>query len=161
VRRRVFFAGDGDGDAVSVTADFAGLGAGVGSAAKTLASAIKPMAAARSRMCFIIIYIWFVVQVKFLFFAEAWPTKALLRALDQLQHARQIACRFQPHLDKPKTEACSDFFYPSHSPRSDEHLETREVSKKICALYFHTQEITQGTSPQKSRVVRSHAHIAG
>jgi len=71
------------------------------------------MAAARSRMCFIIIYIWFVVQVGFLFFAEAWPTKALLRALDQLQHARQIACRFQPHLDKPKTEACSDFFYSS------------------------------------------------
>jgi hypothetical protein len=33
--------------------------------------------------------------------------------------------------------------------------------KKFCALYFHTQEITQGTSPQKSRVVRSHAHIAG
>jgi hypothetical protein len=80
VRRRVFFAGDGDGDAVSVTADFAGLGAGVGSAAKTLASAIKPMAAARSRMCFIIIYIWFVVQVGFLFFTEAWPTETLLKA---------------------------------------------------------------------------------
>jgi hypothetical protein len=35
VRRRVFF-GDADGDAVSVTAAFAGLGAGVGSAANTL-----------------------------------------------------------------------------------------------------------------------------
>lgn len=55
VRRRVFFfAGDAVGDALSVTAPFAGLGAGVGSAAKTLDSAIKPIAAARSRMCFII-----------------------------------------------------------------------------------------------------------
>ena len=36
VRRRVFFSGDAVGDALSVTAPFAGLGAGVGSAAKTL-----------------------------------------------------------------------------------------------------------------------------
>ena len=36
VRRRVLFDGDADGDAVSLTAAFAGLGAGVGSAAKTL-----------------------------------------------------------------------------------------------------------------------------
>jgi hypothetical protein len=36
VRRRVFFSGDGVGDALSVTAPFAGLGVGVGSAAKTL-----------------------------------------------------------------------------------------------------------------------------
>ena len=56
VRRRVFFfSGDGDGDALSVTAPFAGLGVGVGSAAKTLDCAIKPMAAAKGRMCFIII----------------------------------------------------------------------------------------------------------
>jgi hypothetical protein len=34
VRRCVFFSGDGGGVAVSVTASFAGLGAGVGSAAK-------------------------------------------------------------------------------------------------------------------------------
>jgi hypothetical protein len=53
-RRVVFFAGDGEGDAVSVTAPFAGLGAGVGSAAKTLDSAIKPMARARIRICLII-----------------------------------------------------------------------------------------------------------
>jgi len=69
VRRRVFFfSGDGDGDALSVTAPFAGLGVGVGSAAKTLDCAIKPMAAARSRMCLIIVYIWFVVQVGVSFF---------------------------------------------------------------------------------------------
>jgi hypothetical protein len=57
VRRRVFFSdGDADGAALSlVTAPFAGLGDGVGSAAKTLDSAIKPMTAARSRMGFIII----------------------------------------------------------------------------------------------------------
>jgi hypothetical protein len=36
VRRCVFFSGDGVGDALPVTASFAGLGAGVGSAAKTL-----------------------------------------------------------------------------------------------------------------------------
>ena len=36
VRRRVFFSGDGEGDAFSVIVSFAGLGAGVGSAAKTL-----------------------------------------------------------------------------------------------------------------------------
>jgi hypothetical protein len=36
VRRRVFFSGDGVGDALAETAPFAGVGAGVGSAAKTL-----------------------------------------------------------------------------------------------------------------------------
>jgi hypothetical protein len=55
-RRRVFFAGDADGDAVSVTAAFAGLGAGVGSAANTLDSATSPMAADRTKMCLIILY---------------------------------------------------------------------------------------------------------
>ena len=56
VRRRVFFSGDAVGDALSfVTAPFAGLGDGVGSAAKALDSAIRPMAAAKGRMCFIII----------------------------------------------------------------------------------------------------------
>jgi len=55
VRRRVFFSGDGEGDALSIAAPFAGLGLGSGSAAKTLDCAIKPMAAARRRMCFIII----------------------------------------------------------------------------------------------------------
>jgi hypothetical protein len=80
VRRRVFFAGDGDGDAVSVTADFAGLGAGVGSAAKTLASAIKPMAAARSRMCFIIVISGLSFKWGLFSSAEAWPTKTLLKA---------------------------------------------------------------------------------
>ena len=80
VRRRVFFfAGDGDGDAVSVTAPFAGLGAGVGSAAKTLDSAIKPMARARIRMRFIIIISGLLLNWGFLS-AEAWPTTALLRA---------------------------------------------------------------------------------
>jgi hypothetical protein len=54
--RRVF-AGEGEGEAVSVTAPFSGLGAGVGSAAKTLDSAIKPRIVARSRICFIIV-IW-------------------------------------------------------------------------------------------------------
>jgi hypothetical protein len=53
VRRRVFFAGDGD--AVSVAASFAGLGDGVGSAAKRLESAISPRTAARSIMRFIIV----------------------------------------------------------------------------------------------------------
>ena len=67
-RRRVFFfAGDGDGDAVSITAPFAGLGAGVGSAAKTLDWAIKPMAAARGRICFIIVISGLSFQVEFLF----------------------------------------------------------------------------------------------
>ena len=56
-RRRVFFDGDGDGDAVSVTAAFSGLGAGVGSAANALDSAISPMAADRTKMCLIILYI--------------------------------------------------------------------------------------------------------
>jgi hypothetical protein len=68
-RRRVFcFSGDADGDAVSVTAAFPGLGVGVGSAAKTLDSAINPLAAARTRMCLIIINVWFVVRVKVLLF---------------------------------------------------------------------------------------------
>jgi hypothetical protein len=40
------------GDALSVTAPFAGLGAGVGSAGETLDSAMKLMATAKSRMCF-------------------------------------------------------------------------------------------------------------
>jgi hypothetical protein len=159
VRRRVFFAGDGDGDAVSVTADFAGLGAGVGSAAKTLASAIKPMAAARSRMCFIIIYIWFVVQVKFLFFAEAWPTKALLRALDQLQHARQIACRFQPHLDKPKTEACSDFFYASVliSFTLHTHLALMNTSKHVKFRKKFAHSISTHRKLHKELARKNHA----
>jgi hypothetical protein len=80
VRRRVFFSGDGVGDALSVTAPFAGLGVGVGSAAKTLDCAIKPMAAARGRMCFIIMISGLSFKCGFFFSAEAWPTKALLRA---------------------------------------------------------------------------------
>jgi hypothetical protein len=58
-RRRVFFSGDADGDAVSVTAAFPGLGDGDGSAANTLDSAMSPMAADRTKMCLIIYYIWF------------------------------------------------------------------------------------------------------
>jgi hypothetical protein len=75
-----FFAGDGDGDAVSVTAPFAGLGAGVGSAAKTLEEAIKPMAAARSSMCFIILYLGCHFSGVSVCSAEAWPTTPLLKA---------------------------------------------------------------------------------
>ena len=80
VRRRVFFSGDGEGDALSVTAPFAGLGLGSGSAAKTLDCAIKPMAAARRRLCFIIIISGLSFKSGSFFSAEAWPTNALLRA---------------------------------------------------------------------------------
>jgi hypothetical protein len=133
VRRRVFFSGDGDGDG-AVTAPFAGLGVGSGSAAKTLDCAIKARAAARTRMCFIIIYIWFVVQVGGSFFPLK-PGQPMLfsELIDQLQNAWAIACALQPRLDKPKVRACSDFFYSSPSAHSDKHLETHEVSKKICA----------------------------
>jgi hypothetical protein len=62
-RRRVFFAGDADGDAVSVTAAFPGLGDGDGSAANTLDSAISPMAADKTKTCLIIYNIWFLVRV--------------------------------------------------------------------------------------------------
>jgi hypothetical protein len=71
VRRRVFFSGDAVGDALSfVTAPFAGLGDGVGSAAKALDSAIRPMAAARSRICFIIIISGLSFTWGVIFFAE-------------------------------------------------------------------------------------------
>ena len=80
VRRRVFFSGDGEGDALSIAAPFAGLGLGSGSAAKTLDCAIKPMAAARGRMCLIIIISGLSFKLGFIFSAEAWPTHALLRA---------------------------------------------------------------------------------
>lgn len=62
-RRRVFLAGDADGDAVSVTAAFPGLGDGDGSAANTLDSAISPMAADKTKTCLIIYNIWFLVRV--------------------------------------------------------------------------------------------------
>ena len=72
VRRRVFFfAGDGDGDAPSIAAPFAGLGAGVGSAAKTLDSAIRPRVAARSIKRFIIVISAFLFQGGPFFPAEA------------------------------------------------------------------------------------------
>jgi hypothetical protein len=113
VRRRVFFAGDGD--AVSVTADFAGLGAGVGSAAKTLASAIKPMAAARSRMCFIIVISGLSFKWGLFSSAEAWPTKTLLKSTSYSM-LRQSSAGLKRISIKPKAEACSDFFYSSHAP---------------------------------------------
>jgi hypothetical protein len=95
----------------AVTAPFAGLGVGSGSAAKTLDCAIKARAAARTRMCFIIIYIWFVVQVGGSFFPLK-PGQPMLfsELIVQLQNAWAIACALQPRLDKPKVRACSDFF---------------------------------------------------
>ena len=70
-RRRVFFSGDADGDAVSVTAAFPGLGDGDGSAANTVDSAMSPMAADRTKMCLIIYYIWFGVRMGVFFLLQS------------------------------------------------------------------------------------------
>ena len=87
VRRRVFFSGDGEGDALSVTAPFAGLGLGSGSAAKALDCAIKPMAAARGRICFIIVISGLSFQVEFLFSLKPGQPRLFSELIDQLQHA--------------------------------------------------------------------------
>ena len=57
-----FSPGRGKGEAASVAAPFAGLGDGVGSAAKTLESAIRPKTAARIRVRFSIDVSVFFVQ---------------------------------------------------------------------------------------------------
>ena len=75
-RRRVFLAGDADGDAVSVTASFPGLGDGDGSAANTLDSAISPMATDKTKRCLIIYNIWFLVRVGVFLAAEVRPTRS-------------------------------------------------------------------------------------
>jgi hypothetical protein len=89
VRRRVFFSvGDAVGDALSfVTAPFAGLGAGVGSAAKTLDSAIKPMAAAISRIRFSIIISGLSFKWGVLFPLKSSQPRLFSELIDQLQHA--------------------------------------------------------------------------
>jgi hypothetical protein len=60
-------------------------------------------------MRFIIIISGLSFKWGFLFSAEVWPTTALSELIDQPQHARAIECRLQPHLAKPKAEACSNF----------------------------------------------------
>jgi hypothetical protein len=84
--------------------------------------AVKPMAAARSRMCFIIIISDLSFRWGF-FSAEAWPSDLI----DQLQHTRAIECRLQPNLAKPK--AVIFFFYSSHLPPFNEHVATLQRIK--------------------------------
>ena len=124
MRRRVFFSGDGVGDALSVTAPFAGLGVGSGSAAKTLDCAIKPMAAARRRMCFIIIIPGLSFKLGFFFFSLK-PGQPMLfsELIDQLQH--------------PWANACALTLM-----NTSKHM---KFQKKFARSSFHTQEITPGT----------------
>jgi hypothetical protein len=92
VRRRVFFSGEGDGDAVPVAAPLAGLGDGVGSAAKTLESAIRPRIAARRIMRFIIVISGF-LQRRF-FATEAESARFFSELIDNCSLLRQSSAGF-------------------------------------------------------------------
>ena len=145
VRRRVFFSGDGEGDALSVTAPFAGLGLGSGSAAKTLDCAIKPMAAARRRLCFIIIISGLSFKSGSFFPLKPGQPMLFSELIDQLQHAWAIACALQPRLDKPKggLVVISFTLHPQLTlMNTSKHL---KFQKNFACSSFHTQEITPGT----------------
>ena len=88
------------------------------------------MAAAKSRICFIIIisglsFKWGAFSLK------PGQPRVFSELIDQLQHLRQIACKLESHLDKPEAEACSNFFYFYTHLALIEPLETKEVSEKI------------------------------
>jgi hypothetical protein len=65
------------------------------------------------------------------FSAEAWPTTALFRAYRPTTARSGEANAISAASRRPKAEASSNFSYSSHSPQFAEHLEEREVSKKI------------------------------
>ena len=88
-------------------------------------------------MCFVIINVgfWFEVGLLITFSAEAWPTTALFQSIiDQLQHAWAAGPGFHTFSPTPKARLVVIFSYSSHSPHSPEHLEKREVSKKLMFL---------------------------
>src|SRR5260221_4104960 len=58
---------------------------------------------------------------------------------------RQSRAGFSRISISPNRRLIVIFFCSSHSPHSEEHLETHEVRKKFARSRFHTQEITQGT----------------
>jgi hypothetical protein len=85
-------------------------------------------------MCFVIMNFgfWFEVGLLISFSAEAWPTTALFQSIiDQLQHAWATGLGFDSFFPMPKARLVVIFSYSSHSPHSPEHLEKREVSKKL------------------------------
>jgi hypothetical protein len=127
VRRCVFFPGEGD--AVSVAAPLAGLGDGVGSAAKTLESAIRPRTAARRIMRFIIVVSGFVSK-EVLFSTEAWSAPVLFRAYRPT--AACLGNRVQ--VSAASRQGQSGGLYSSRQPHFAKHPEKREVSKKWRAV---------------------------
>jgi hypothetical protein len=104
--------------------------------------AVKPMATARSKMRFIIIISGLSFKWRSFFPLKLGRPTALSELIDQLQHARAIECKLQPHLAKPKPRLVVNSFYSSHLPPFNEHVATYEVSKKFARSSFQTQEIS-------------------
>ena len=89
-------------------------------------------------------YLWFVVSSGVSFFAEAWPTKALLRAYRPTTACLGDRVQALAALDKPRWGACINFFYASPSAHSDEQLERQEVAKKnLLALVSTHRKVHQ------------------
>src|SRR5260221_11507477 len=84
---------------------------------------------------------------------------------------RQSRAGFSRISISPNRRLIVIFFCSSHSPHSEEHLETHEVRKKFARSRFHTQEITQGTwemnfvriplQPQAARVGQLAGKVQG
>jgi hypothetical protein len=95
------------------------------------------VAAARIRMCLIIISIWFVVRVAGSFF---FPLKSGQRGSSQSLSTNdsilwQSSEGYEPHLDKPKAEACSKFLF--FTPLASLWWNTSKqmkFRKKLCVL---------------------------
>ncbi|PWT78517.1 MAG: hypothetical protein C5B58_15170 [Acidobacteria bacterium] len=94
-------------------------------------------------MCLIIINIWFVVQVGGFFFPLKSGKHVLQSLSTDYSMLRESRLGYRPHLNNPKAEVYSKFFYTRLTVVK--HFETDGVSKKVVHASFHTQGITQGT----------------